>query len=586
VTARALGGLLALNACYLVAGLGLIAAFRPVLDRRDALRLLALGYMVGLAAVGTVVVQLTIVGVAPEPAVSVLVAAVMAVGGATVAVRSGGLRGLAIAGEPPREPFLLIGAIVAGTALLFLAALVRYAWIKPLTAWDSWAVWVPKGMALYFGGGLTPELFDALPARSYPLFVPVLQASAFEWMGAVATSALHVQWALLAIGFVFAVAALMRPFVPLVYVWPFLLLLLVVPGSRQQILRPEADFPVLYTFVLGALAMGLWIVRRERWYLVLATVFLAAGVTIKREGLLYLFAVGLAAFVVTSGDWRARWRPLALACAVAAAAAVPWHVWLRTHDVQAESSPPITGGAGIVGDVAEEPDRILPALEHVATTLFSYDLWRLAPALGLFSLGLALVFARDRRLSLLLLTTSLIAAAGYTWRILWGTETPGAFEEGALPTTRNVTALVFLWCCAAPLLLATLAPRLVDAGRTRSFGALTERFDKLAPALIVLPAAVFVAAGVARGDYGWESCERDPDGTGPVHVVFETTSSALEAGPLRDRIVALGFVGTTIRRDDCGRTRVLLRWIPSARVGREIIAEARPAGLDPWLVEP
>ena len=337
---------------------------------------------------------------------------------------------------------------------------------------------------------------------------------------------------------------------------------------------------------LLAFAVWLWIARRESWYLVVGTVFLAAGVTVKREGLLYLAAVGVAAFAVTSGDWRARWRPLGVACLVAASAAIPWHVWLRTHDVGAESSPQITGGGGVVGDVAEEPDRILPALQHVATTLFSYDLWLIAPWFGLAAIGLALAVARDRRLPAYLLTASAVAGAGYTWRILWGTETPGAFEAGALPTTRNVTALVFLWCCAAPLLLELVFPRLESLRPARLSLRRLDVFGRAAGAIVVLPAAVFAALGLARSDYPWEPCERAPDGVGPVHVVFESSGSAAEAEPVRDRIVALGFVGTTIGRDDCGRLRVLLESIPNVDVGRAIIAEARPAGLEPRLVEP
>jgi len=97
----------------------------------------------------------------------------------------------------------------------------------------------------------------------------------------------------------------------------------------------------------------------------------AAGVTTKREGVLYIVALCGAAALVTAREARARWPRIALAGVVAGVAAVPWHIWLRIHAVEAESSPPIVRSGGIVGDVVEEPDSILAAIEHVAAKLSS-----------------------------------------------------------------------------------------------------------------------------------------------------------------------------------------------------------------------
>jgi hypothetical protein len=584
MTARAFVGLLALNACYLGAGVGMLAAFRPVLDRRDALRMLPLAYVVGVAGAGLVLVQLTILGLGPSPAVVAMLAGALLLAGGAAGARRGHLVNLRVVGQLPREPLHALGVAVAAVALVVLAALLRYAWIKPLSAWDAWAVWTPKAMAIHYGDGLTLELFEGLQARTYPLFVPVLQAASFGWMGEVATSALHVQYVILAVGFLLTLTSLLRPIVPLVLIWPFLLLLLVVPGSGDQLLRPEADFPLHYLFVLAALTIALWIVRREPWLLVVATVLLAAGATTKREGILYIAALGLAGLIVTARDARERWPGLIASCVVAGAAAVPWHVWLRTHAVEAESSPTIVGGGGVVGDIADEPNRIWPAIEHVTTKLFSYDLWLVAPTLGGFVVAAGAVLLRDRRIPLFVFIASLIAATGFTWRILWGSETAGAFEEGALPTTRNVAALVFLWCATAPLLLTALFERGRNDVVDSSFRAASR--VRLPSSSAILPALVFVVMGIGRGDFAWAKCERPPDGEGPVHVVFASNTSVTEAESIRDHVLALGFTGTTIGRDACGRPRVLLEAIESERIGRALIAEARPAGLNPRLVEP
>lgn len=581
-----MAGLVALNLFYLAAGIGVVLACRSVLDRRDFVRLLPLCYMVGVAAVGLSFVQLSIVGIGPSRGVVLLVAAALAVAGGTLGARRGHLAGLTVAGERARDPSAVVGVATAAAAAVVLAALLQYGWIKPLTAWDAWAVWVPKAMAIHFGGGVTVEYFAGLQAPTYPLFVPVLQAAAFEWIGETATSALHVQYAVFAAGFVLAVSSLLRPFVPLVLVWPFLLLLLVLPATGQQVLRPEADFPLHYLFVLAALSLAFWILRREPWLLILATLFLAAGVTTKREGMLYIAALGLAALAVTVRKARERWPALIAACILAGSAAIPWHVWLRRHQIEAESSPQIGGGGGIVADIVDEPDRIVPALQHVVEALFSYDLWLIAPTFGIVAVGAGIAFMRDRRVPLFVLIASVIATAGFTWRILWGAETPGAFEDGALPTVRNVAALVLLWCSFSPLILAAIASQFRDEyAKPRP----SRRLDALAgvpPIVAVLPALLLVVVGVGRGDFAWVRCEQMPAGDGPVHVVFETTSTVQEAEAIRDHIVALGFVGTTIGYDACGRTRVVLEAIEDARVGREIIEEARPAGLNPRLVEP
>lgn len=78
-------------------------------------------------------------------------------------------------------------------------------------------------------------------------------------------------------------------------------------------------------------------------------------------------------------------------------------------------------------------------------------------------------------------------------------------------------------------------------------------------------------------------CVLAPTGEGEYRVVFGYRDSELEALELRDRALAVGFQGTEISRDGCGRVRVAVDDIRSREVGEEVIREARTVDLDPTL---
>ncbi len=78
-------------------------------------------------------------------------------------------------------------------------------------------------------------------------------------------------------------------------------------------------------------------------------------------------------------------------------------------------------------------------------------------------------------------------------------------------------------------------------------------------------------------------CVVAPTGVGEYRVVFGYRDSELEAVELRDRALEVGFQGTEISRDGCGRVRVAVDDIPSREVGEEVIRQARTVDLDPTL---
>jgi hypothetical protein len=104
----------------------------------------------------------------------------------------------------------------------------------------------------------------------------------------------------------------------------------------------------------------------------------------------------------------------------------------------------------------------------------------------------------------------------------------------------------------------------------------------VAGAALAYPLAVLAFSGVpefpSRAD-----CADPPTGEGELQVVFGYRDSETEALELRDRALEVGFEGTEIYRDACGRVRVAVDDVPSRAVGEEVIREARTVGLEPHL---
>lgn len=112
------------------------------------------------------------------------------------------------------------------------------------------------------------------------------------------------------------------------------------------------------------------------------------------------------------------------------------------------------------------------------------------------------------------------------------------------------------------------------SGRT---GVLAVVAAALAFVLVVL-AVDGAPAFPSRGE-----CVRPATSDGEIEAVFGYRESELEARELRDQALAVGFVGTEVERDACGRARVYLRGIPTLEVGREFAEQARAAGFEVTL---
>ena len=154
---------------------------------------------------------------------------------------------------------LIVTAVGIAAAGVLLEGLFRRARLSGLYEFDGWSFWVPKAKAIYEFGNLDERFFTSLPGAAYPPLVPTLDAAAFHAMGSADVVTLHVQYWLLGVGFVWALAGLLAERVPPWMLWPFVLLLLLAPRIGRRFQIAEADMFLDFLFVLAAVLVAVWL---------------------------------------------------------------------------------------------------------------------------------------------------------------------------------------------------------------------------------------------------------------------------------------------------------------------------------------
>jgi ABC-type multidrug transport system fused ATPase/permease subunit len=619
VNAAAIGGLVALNLLFVLAGTGVTAAIAGFGGRRDIGPGPSVAYLCGVAATTLLVLNLAILGVRPSFGSVLACGLGLAVCGLVIAhVRGVDLRRPRYEPAPKAAAFQPLAMVFAACVGLVLAALLTASWARGVANFDAWTFWVPKALVLHYFGLDVPLLIGVIKSSTQPLFTPALLASNFAFVGSANTMVASVQYVLLLGGFILATARLLTRVAPSVIVWPALLLLVVTPHVIRRAMAPEADLPWEYFFVLAVLCLVLWGVYHRPGSLPLAALFLAASVACKREGAIGFVAIALALPFLVDRATRTRWRgPLAGGLFVLAAA-LPWWIWIQVEAHQEGTSTILAVCAALAVSTAvwwglrfgRRLAILLPVvpfvigvpawqLLHSSATvrfsnlpnalsvatwdLFDPTLWLLASVAGLGLLVLALFTARDRRVAAFVLLISLILFASFTARLLafpldW-------YDQRSLtPTVRNVAALVLLWLVCAPIMVTQLLPgklvrRVTERGRLMR-GAWS-RSNVVVPMLwALLPALVFLVVAIGRGDLALATqlCAKPVVSPDDAAFVFGHTRTYEEARTLQTRVMSVGFRNTIIDVDPCAGFRVLTPHV-TERVAREQQAEAKPVGI-------
>lgn len=441
MSAPALVGLGLLNMLFLLTGVSLLGVVRGWDTWTEIGRLAGLAYVTGVAATGSIWTLLLIFG-APFSLALVLGLPMALIGGSALLARRRG-RTRPHRGTRPQGRTLVAAAGVAATALL-LAGFFRAARLSGLYWWDAWSFWVPKAKAIYYFGELEADFFTTLPNSSYPPLVPVLDAAAFHVMGSADVVTLHVQYWFFGVGFVWALAGLLAERVSDWILWPFVLLVLVSPRIGERFLVTEADLFLDYLFVVAAVLVFLWILDREHWRIVLATVAMCGMVLTKREGLLLAAVLVTASLLASARQWRSAWPTLIAATAVAAAVAAPWRIWYIARGVAGEAPPSFD---------PTDTERLWPSFRLAFDVLFSSDYWSILVPIAIGALVLAALVRAYTPVvffgALILLVT--LGGGWITWAI---PELEITQEHASNPIVRYMGAAALLCAAASPLLLA------------------------------------------------------------------------------------------------------------------------------------
>ena len=447
MTIRSISGLFALNGAFLVVGLALVWSFRGFTRWADVLRLAGLGYLIGVAAFGTVWTQLLVVGVPFGGWAIVLTLLAGSAIACTAGVRLGRPRPRGLGWrEGGSTTSLLVTATGIALVGLLLEAFFRAARLQSLQAFDAWAFWVPKAKAIYYFGGLDQQVFTTSAGPTYPPILPILDAAAFHAMGTVDTVTFHLQFWFLVTGAVAAIVGCLFRHAPAWLLWPPVVLVMVVPRFGGRLLIPQADVLVDVLFAVGVLLLVLWWRDHRGWRLAAVAVLFAGATLTKREGLLFAVIALAVALAASWGSRRTEWPGLGLVAAVVVASAIPWRLWYRSHDLTGEA-PPRLG-------VAASLDRAFDSLRLSADVLFDTALWSVVPFVLLIALAAAFAWG-DRRLAAFLGSLLTLVFLGGAWVTYSYASLPITADESVNPIVRYTGAIVLLASVVIPLLLAS-----------------------------------------------------------------------------------------------------------------------------------
>lgn len=448
---RAYVGLAALDALYLVAGLGLLVGFGHVRSARAGLRLAGLAFTVGWGAAGVASVLMLVAGLSLALWQVALACAALAVGASAAALV------LPAVVEPPRLPagrsraLALLGAAVL---VLYVEELGRRAFAAGATYHqDAWGFWLPKAKAIALFGGLdtSPGGVTSYSHSDYPLLVPALQASAFRFMDGLHASLLPVQEWVLAVGFLGALAGLLARRVPPMALWPSLALIALTPAFGRWIGVALADTPLAILFALAGVAVALWFADGHPGHVALAATLLAAAALTKVEGRSLGLSLAVTAAVASAHSLRRRWPGLLALAAAPILAWLPWARWLDAHDVPIAPDYRL-GEALDPGYLLDRTDRLQRALSELPGFLVGGDGWLLVLPLALAAA--ALLAFRSPELAVLLAGTPIAVLAGLVL-VYWISVVP---VEHYIDTSADRAVLSPLLYAAAllPLALAKL----------------------------------------------------------------------------------------------------------------------------------
>jgi hypothetical protein len=412
----------------LLAGFGVLNAtglIRPTL--REFVAATGLAFLTGLSVVMLIGIIFLCLGSSFRLPIFVIVSLGVAIAGLLArrdwlrSVRRPALRPKPLGAEFRRGSLQVKLAIAALIGFAIYAAYgFAAAGVKPMTEWDAWSLWARKGAAIFYYGSLPMEMFTrsvyVFQHPDYPLLLPLFESVQFRAMGGLNTWAVHAQFWLLLVTFVWALVYLGLRRGAFSTWTPIAVAVGVAPGVYGQLMTAYADLPLALLLALGVLLLAEWLRTGEGSVLVIAILFLAAAANTKNEGLVasaVTLAVAGGIFVFTR-RWS-RLRIFSLGVLGYLVGVLPWRIWVSAHGVYHDV--PLLKGV-TPSYLADRLDRVWPSVQSMYAQLIDQTSWvyivPLATALAIASF----VSGRRREQAVFFFATAVVFFAAVIWT-LW-----------------------------------------------------------------------------------------------------------------------------------------------------------------------
>ncbi len=245
---------------------------------------------------------------------------------------------------------------------------------------------------------------------------------------------------------------------------------------------------------------------------------------------------------------------------------------------------PESGPLGLLDNLG----RLWPSTSLVLETLADPGIWSVILVVVVLTVVAALVCG-ERAVASFALAYLVLSALGFVW-IMWSFPSLPLTQVGALnPIPRTAGAALVPLALIVPILLTDVARRTrIDRGRA----APTPRLRALtlaSAALVVLayPAAVLALGGAPRFPSRSDCAAlAEPLEDGSFVAVYEREETLLEATKVRDSLITMGFTGTDVRPDGCGRWEVANPSVVTVEQARGHAEDAKRAGFVLRLEKP
>jgi hypothetical protein len=418
-------GPVAADALFVLAGFGVLNAVGFLRSSLwDAVAAIGLAFLTGISFVVTVAIALLTMGLPFELPLFVALSVATAAIGLSIRrdwllkLRSRHVEISQVGGVVRRMNLqALIAAVTLVAFTIYAVVGAQMARVRPLVEWDSWSIWSRKAELLFYSGSLPTNVFSspayAFMHADYPIFLPVFESIHYRAMGTIDTQAIHLQFWLLLIGFVWAILYFGLRRGTLLSWLPVAIAVSVAPAVHGQVLFAYADIPMALFLALGVLLLGEWLRVRDAGLLALATLFLAGSASTKNEGLMAAAgALAMAAVVTTFASRRAGLRPLGLAATGFTAAILPWRVWTTVHGIHGDI--PVLKGLN-PWYLSDHADRVWPSVKALNMHLTDQANWLYVIPFGAALTLVCLLVAGRRALAAFYLGSGSFAFAAVVW---------------------------------------------------------------------------------------------------------------------------------------------------------------------------